>query len=397
MTRSTPRWPYALLALAAIGFILYGSLYPFEFRHAAVRDPLAALWATRAFSLDHMGNLLGNILFYMPLGLFGVPALRTAIRAPAPRLLVIGVIGAVLSISMELSQFWIVGRVSTFNDIYPNIAGALIGGLASIVITPRLERRGVGGLSSEPVAAALLLLFLAWRLFPYVPSLDLHQYWSAVKPILVSPHVTSWAIASYTVRWLVAAELVSQAARRASLALWPVVVVMAGVFLAKIVIVHNSLSASELVGAAMVLGVWSIPGPSTAYGRPRWRTALVALALAVFIVCERLRPFEFATYGHDFGWMPFTSLLHGSMSINSIALLEKSFLYGSLIWLLHRLGWPLISAGVAVALGLFITSLAETHLPGRSAEITDTLIALLMTAAFWLIERTQRPAATRDR
>ena len=72
----------------------------------------------------------------------------------------------------------------------------------------------------------------------------------------------------------------------------------------------------------------------------------------------------------------------------------KFFLYGSLIWLLTQAGWRLRSAILSTALILFITSEAERFLPGRSAEITDALMALVIGSIFVLIGTEHRGAAT---
>ena len=58
--------------------------------------------------------------------------------------------------------------------------------------------------------------------------------------------------------------------------------------------------------------------------------------------------------------------------------MEKFFLYGSLVWLSTKAGLPLWLGTLLVALLLFITSVAELYLPGRSAEITDAVMALMV-------------------
>jgi hypothetical protein len=61
-----------------------------------------------------------------------------------------------------------------------------------------------------------------------------------------------------------------------------------------------------------------------------------------------------------------------------MSLLEKAFLYGSLIWLIGKAGLRLGTSIILVTSMLFATSWAETHLAGRSAEITDAVLALIM-------------------
>ena len=74
--------------------------------------------------------------------------------------------------------------------------------------------------------------------------------------------------------------------------------------------------------------------------------------------------------------------MHGSIEVDIQSFFEKFFLYGSLIWLLARIGIPLRIAAASLAAGLAATSWAETYLPGRSAEITDAVMAIIIAEAF---------------
>ena len=49
-----------------------------------------------------------------------------------------------------------------------------------------------------------------------------------------------------------------------------------------------------------------------------------------------------------------------------------------MIWLLEKSGLRTGVSTILVALMLFAASWAETYLPGRSAELTDALMALLI-------------------
>jgi hypothetical protein len=110
------------------------------------------------------------------------------------------------------------------------------------------------------------------------------------------------------------------------------------------------------------------------------------LLLSAYILAERLEPFQFSAYGRAFGWTPFRSFLYGSVEVNITSFLEKAFLYGSLIWLLDRSGLRSGVSTILVAILLFATSWTEIYLPGRSAEITDALMALLIGAIIAAIE-----------
>ena len=94
--------------------------------------------------------------------------------------------------------------------------------------------------------------------------------------------------------------------------------------------------------------------------------------------------------------MPFRSLMQGSLSADTLAFLEKFFLYGSMIYLLgNALGRRLPAAVITAAL-LFTTSWAEAWLPGRSAEITDTLMALIVAVIFALLPAEERRRVSVD-
>jgi len=72
------------------------------------------------------------------------------------------------------------------------------------------------------------------------------------------------------------------------------------------------------------------------------------------------------------------------------AFCEKFYEYGGLIWLLGRAGVPLPAGTALTAALLFATSYAECWLPGRSAEITDTAMALVIGGAFAVLRRGAR-------
>lgn len=71
-------------------------------------------------------------------------------------------------------------------------------------------------------------------------------------------------------------------------------------------------------------------------------------------------------------------------------------MYGSLIWLLTRAGSKHSVAGAVVALMLFITSLMQMYLPGRSAEITDAAMAVAIAVIFALMTRGETPSESRE-
>ena len=153
--------------------------------------------------------------------------------------------------------------------------------------------------------------------------------------------------------------------------------------------IGTTLSAAEIAGAAVAVLLWPLLAVAVS---ARIRVTLIALLFAAYIVAERLAPFQFTVYGPAFGWIPFRSLLYGSVELNILSFLEKAFLYGAMIWLLDKSGLRLGTSTILVAVVLFGTSLAETYLPGRSAEITDALMSLLIGAIIAAVRAAAREA-----
>lgn len=89
--------------------------------------------------------------------------------------------------------------------------------------------------------------------------------------------------------------------------------------------------------------------------------------------------------------------MNGSLQVDALAFLEKFFLYGSLIFLLGNAMGRRWAVTVFVTLLLFATSWAETYLPQRSGEITDTLMAVMIAVVFALSPTEREGGAVRER
>jgi hypothetical protein len=157
------------------------------------------------------------------------------------------------------------------------------------------------------------------------------------------------------------------------------------VFVARILIVGLALTAPDLIGAAAAFAVWSLPSPG-----PRASTVIVAVFLCIMVILSRLEPFDFRAGAGTFGWLPFRSYMGGSLNVDIVSFLEKFFLYGSLIWIGSKAGLQLGASTGAVTALLFATSVAEVYLPGRSAEITDTIMGLFTGLAFMAMTASAR-------
>jgi VanZ family protein len=355
-----------VLAAVAVGLILYGSLYPFRFSLQA--DLVGALGRGWGQPAGGRGDLLANLALYAPLGFFAAASLVGAL----PRAVVVPFVvlaGAMLSGVVEFAQFHVPGRTSSLWDIYLNTAGCALGALAAAtggagLLSAALDPRGR---RAEPFAVLLILCWLGYRLYPYVPTIDLQKYLDSLKPLLLAPVFEPFRSFRLAVLWLVAAHLLETAGGRFRPALL-VPAVLAGTLLSGVVIVDRVVSLADVLAVLAALLGWAV------LRRSRWFGPVLLALLGVVVVADRLAPFDFAATGRPFGWVPFRSVFAGHWGRGLQSMLEKCFLYGALLWLLVREGASLRLAAGAGMLLVFAASLLQTRLPGRSAEITDTVL-----------------------
>jgi VanZ family protein len=335
------RW---LITTMVAAIIVYGSLYPFAFRvppHdiGPVATLIASVWVRPG-----RADALANILLYMPFGFCFLLGAST----PRYRLLAVATVtGGLLSLAMELTQYYDAWRVTSFSDVVTNTLGTLLGGVAAIAMGSSIRLPAAGTVSAPPIPVLLIVSWLAYRFYPYVPTANVHKYWNALKPIVLTPSLGGYDLFRQSAIWLTLCALLEVIVqRRRSAYLAPLFA--AAVLCAMVITVGVRVRLAEPVGAALGCGVWLL----LLLLPERLRTAAAALVLCSYVVALRLEPFTFtAAVGRDFGWVPFRSLMQGSLRVDTLALLEKFFLYGGMVYLLGvALGRRLPAALLVAAL-----------------------------------------------
>ncbi len=182
----------------------------------------------------------------------------------------------------------------------------------------------------------------------------------------------------FTIVWLCLASLVEDIfGFRRWVLLLPALV--GAEIIGRIVILHASLQLQDIVGALLAWSVWLF--------LLRWMPGRMVVLAALFlglVVAGRLEPFRFGSPG-SYGWVPFLPRMRGSIAVAVQSFCEKVLLFGGLVWLLDRAGLGLKAATLLTATVLFATSLAQVYLPGRSASVTDPVMAVLIGGMFALL------------
>jgi VanZ family protein len=372
------------LFILAVVLIVYGTLYPFVWTPAALPDILSRFTE----SLQHRpggGDALSNVVLFLPFGFFGMQALLQ--RAPRiGRLLLVCLLGTGLSFLIECTQTFIVGRDTSLFDLLLNGFGTFAGACAGWI---DWNRRLVDGIKSHrPPSLFPVLLVGAWlgyRLFPYVPTIDFQHVKDAIKPLLTGI-VVPLDVARHFVVCLVIGRLL-QSVLPPSRALLAMPVLVLGVIAAKPFLMTRVMNLSEIIGATAAVVAWF-----AVLARLPVRTGAIAGLLALQVSLQGLLPFALSDQPNAFSFVPFKGFEGGSMSVNLQSFLEKIFLYGGLVWLFVQSKMKLgIAMAVSAAL-LASIELAQTHLDGRVAEITDPVLVLIMGAVLYALERSNTSA-----
>lgn len=388
MTRSNGMFGVVLLLAVLIS---YGSLYPFDF-----------LWHTLSwseflaflFTPDQQttrGDIVGNVVLFLPYG-FAVALSLQGRRAWLGSAFWLGSLGFLLALALQIAQFWVPERVPAIGDAWLNLAGIAIGLVIGRQLSHVAHRRMLKGDYGQlhlSIPLLLILFWLAYRWFPFVPTLDLQNIKDAVKPLLKYPSFEPVGIFHDAMAWLVCFRLVKRTPAR-RLSGMTLSLLALSVLVAEPLFRHNYLSLTNALGLG--LAILALPLLSL-----RAAPALLCLGLFLAVGLSGLMPFHWAEPANEFRWLPFAGFLDGSMWINSQSLMEKSFFYGSLVFLLHDAGSRWRLAGITVAIWLALIEFAQIFLVGRTPEITDPLLAVLIAFAMGLSTGHDRHQASQIR
>lgn len=347
----------AAVTLLLLALLLYGSLFPFEFSTFGVPAQIFTAFLATAREPVDRADVLSNVLLYFPLGFFAARIFPN--RSALFRIAAVTFAGACLSTAIELAQYYDAGRAPSFFDASSNTAGALLGAAAGACI------RRISG------AMLLVASWFASRLIPFVPSLAIHKYRMALGHFLAAPEPRE--VLHYFALWLAAALLLDRIAgprggRRALIG--GIGLVLA----ARIVLEGAAPSSSEALGAMAAAVVWIV-----LLARVQRSAEILCSVLILSLTLDALAPFyDFSIEPRHFSWIPFRRLMEGPRESGSRMLLENTFVYGALLWLLRAAGVRLRIATFAAFLFLLLLNVMQTAEPYRHAGITGPLMVLVL-------------------
>jgi VanZ family protein len=363
-------------------FIVYASLYPFDFdlKHFGAperHDLLRSLTWRRPPRTD----LVANLIFYLPLGAL-VISLTPRRWGPLRRLLFTLGAGTGLSILIECAQATTLTRDPSITDVTLN---GLSTGIAALVA---LGARGLGLRPSLPelrsnrpdiIAVVIITLWIASHAAPFMPTTRFVSYFYHPGRAL-DWHWSSAAFAGFFAAYVLMGAVLRSLLR--PLSFWRLFFALAAVLLvARIVFRAQRLDINEVVGFVLALPMaWRMTHASE---QAAYRLALLWGAPAfVFFV---LAPFDFSS-GPDFEWFtlpPLTSRL----SAGEPGLLEVAFFYTGAVWLLREVRMPLHRVLIAMLTASLLVEVAQAWQPNRSGQLFAPLVVLVTAGLVWLRDR----------
>jgi len=359
-----------MLLAAFLALIVYVSLYPFRFRP----EDVSLLEAVRGldWARASRSDMFNNVLLYVPFG-FCVVLLAEPRFGRLPALSLGLLTGALLSLTLEITQASVESRVPSLTDLSLNAAGALLGGVAGSAwhaLGARMTPRGNPIGRSGAVALTVLALWLITRLWPLWPDASLRQVKRAVRP-LFTPELAWTELAAFFVGWLVVAEAVFHLARRQR-SVDAFLLVIAVVLVGRTFTTGNTLVFAELAAIAVLLPVLVL----LSRVEDRGRSALIAAALGSWLTLVALQP---ALRGGAEAalQLPTVAEFLGRNPPPPAQLAGKGFSYVALTWLLSGAGLlPHVAAGVTVLLVL-ILCLLQFGVAAPAYGWMDLVVALI--------------------
>jgi glycopeptide antibiotics resistance protein len=366
-----------LLLAVVTGLIVYVSLFPFRF--VADGPGLADALRSLSWARAGRGDMFNNVLLYAPFG-FCVALLVEPRWGRMAGIVAGTLLGAALSLSLEVLQASVAVRVSSLRDLSLNTAGALLGTLLGTVfhaLGSRVSPQGAPRSRSAFVAMSILVLWLLERLWPLLPDPGLRQLKRAVRPLL-TPHIEWLALAGFLVGWLVVAQVVFGLARRQR-AMDAFLIVIATVLVGRTFVAGSTLDVAEIAAIALLLPLL-VPLSRLEDGM---RSTLVAVLLGTWLAWAAVRPLLDGVPLPEAGLPGLREMLLRNVPPPPL-LANKAFSYLALGWLLTGAGLvPHVAAGMIVLFVLLLTML-QVGAPVPAYGWVDVLIACL---AGWVVAR----------
>ncbi|MHC9512039.1 VanZ family protein [Kangiella sp. M94] len=370
-----------LIWYIVILFIVYGSLYPFDFELGRDLPDDFSKWL---FSWHHRtirSDLIANILLFIPYGFFGALTIKEEHRRWP--LLWIGMTfvgGFLFALFLQLLQFYLPSRIPEAADALTNSIGILIGfAIAGFTNSQRVQRLIPRGLRFQLTPALLVLvLWLAWQFFPYIPVFESKQFGDGLIHITQS----GWSLQLWLERvlfWMVFYYVLERVvAKKYSMTV--IIGITVFVLIIKLAMLRSQIGWSEISAVPLAILLHAYLGHG-------FRVAMVVIGTATLFIWQNLFPWQWQSSMNSFEWMPFDNFLTGSTWNNLSALLRESLLLACFGYFLGKWLSSYKTAGAVLTLFVVGVTALQFFIVGKQPDSTSIVMALVIAILFQRLAR----------
>jgi VanZ family protein len=374
------------LIIAAVCFIVYGSLFPFSgWDYPTVS--LFSFLSSWPASIER-ADIGQNILAYITLGLY-ISLRAAANRSPKRMIWLAASVGFLLSFTMESIQQFLPSRVASLSDLCLNIFGTGLGAFVGLQLSlavkekAKLHNLRVKWLRNEQLTSVGLICIIVWVLAqtsPWVPTFDVSQLRrgaSAFSHALHHPSsIVVAQVASYFFTFIALGLVWSTIVLNRKHAVRIYALFFSLVLLSKVIIAGRQLSLEATAGFGGALLLLPLSFSIASKKVVSWSGG-VCVAFALLL--SELTPGQGVETG-TFNWVPLIGQLH---SLNGFQSLLELFWFGYVLAYFsrintgreQRMGMAILGA-ILLTAAVFTLEWLQQDIPGRSADITPVILCL---------------------
>lgn len=354
--------------------ITYGSLYPFDFSMPVIKSDMEISIFFASLAGYSKGDLLQNVLLFIPLGFVG-PFLRSPSGKKLPDFVYAVVFlsfGFMFAIFVQILQIYVPSRVPGLGDSFVNLAGSIVGYIGGLFFKKHAESVHTELRVNDIFIMILLSSWVAYKLFPFIPTIDWQNIKNGLKPLLLNPDFEILSFVGNTISvYLIGYLFHKSSMKQPTLYYVFFVYIVLGL---QVFFIDVDISINEVLGAIVAMILWF---GSAAYVRAHH--ALLVLLFTAMLIFYFLYPFGWLPHYHSFSFVPFSGFLTGSIEQNFLNLFLKVFLYGGLLKILWDV--PLRPFSALMVTGFIVGGIEFMQIfmsPDHSPEITDPLLVVLI-------------------
>jgi glycopeptide antibiotics resistance protein len=367
---------YVLLIIIVL--ISYGSLYPFKFSGEILNQQEFFNWLFEVNFQTTRADKLANILLFVPYGFVTMIALKTHKRA-----FLLGSLtfffGVFLALTLQYIQLYIPARVPDALDALYNSFGILVGMFSAYLLRQYSHshsfstRSIINDWSKMTLPLLLALVWLLWRLYPYVPLFTAESIARSVEPLFIAPVLDITTFIRDAIGWLVFYYLMSRKPLH-TISRFKLLQLTLLVLAAEVLIKSNQVTVGDLLAALSAFAFYTSINPRQV------KHSLVK-ALGIGIVLFTIEQLSWQPESYQFNWLPFYSILKMSPWLSVEKLLLSIYFFASFIYLLRNVMFSWFGATLVCVVGVLMLELIKGLISEQAGDITYPIIALIIGIA----------------